>query len=176
MILLGNWCEHVRIKWRSRGHERVAPPHTTGAINRAPTSHAINCAKRMMDQVSAMSSLLGCQPMMGKRCIHVLCQKWPFIASQVGARLIILLGNWCEHVRIRWRSLGHERVAHPHPTGAINRAPTSHAINCAKRMMDQVSAMSSLLGCQPMMGKRCIHCIHVLCQKWPFIASLVGVR
>ena len=85
-------------------------------------------------------------------------------------------GKWYEHVRTRGRFLGHERVAHPHPTDAINRVPTSHAMNCAKKMMDACLCDEQHTLSQAMTGKRCMKRMHVLCEKWQFIASHVGAR
>ena len=41
--LLGKGGEQVRTSWRLLDDERVVQPHTTDAINRVSTSHAMNC-------------------------------------------------------------------------------------------------------------------------------------
>jgi len=76
----GTLGEQVRTSWRLRGNERVAPLRPTDAINRVPTSHAMNCARKMMASVSARSRTRSNSKMTGERrmkCMHVLYKKIP---------------------------------------------------------------------------------------------------
>jgi hypothetical protein len=76
---------------RFRDEEHRVASRTKDAINRVPTSHAINCARNMIYRVSAMSSTLSHPQMAGERRMkspHILCAKRQFIASKVGTQFI----------------------------------------------------------------------------------------
>jgi hypothetical protein len=77
------------------GSRACCPTHPTGAINQAPTSHAMNCVKKIMNQVSAMRCTLDSLPITKKdaRIAYMYCmKKRQFIASVVGTRFIASAG------------------------------------------------------------------------------------